>query len=441
LATGREQARRRICTIALGVPEVLVRYEGTLVEKVNSPAFAGSLASRELTAELKWIESVRGPIDQIEYTGIYGASSIHWHVDELSGKVTDRSSSWGFPVALSNTEPKIAAATQATWGEKVTPTVYFPPGAHTQMLKFTYPCAPPGCSTETTGAGERVGTAEIKLVSNINFSSPELPGRKGHPKKAPPRTGPPCRGGRGPTCADKLFAERDASDALGEMDMQCSLAVLSLAEVIGSVERGTTSLAEAESISQELAAGSDSACAMEVLSFLEDLKSINDPPAGGLHKIAQPVNPKVPAARLPACKGPRSASRTLGESVRADELRYLATVRRGASIDAALLTTVDRVSGAYRGRDGSALNLQVRHAADLRSQLKAAHGQARAARRAIGALLKARDVRVILSAAQQQRGLGKALSKMPGVSQARLEQVARVRLAAAPIDVVAQLSR
>jgi hypothetical protein len=225
------------------------------------------------------------------------------------------------------------------------------------------------------------------------------------------------------------------------MDGQCTLAVLTLAELAASVEHGTTSLSEAETVSSLLAAGSDFACSMQVLSVLQDLRIINDPPTAGLRKLAQPTNPKFRAAHLPSCGVRADAARSFCERLRADELRYLAALRRGEAIDAALLTTVDRVSGAYKARNGSALKLQVRHAADLRGQLKAARARGRTARRTIAALLRSHKLGVTLSVSLQQRGMAKALSKLQGVSQARLEQVAHVRLAAAPMDFVAQLAR
>jgi hypothetical protein len=33
---------------------------------------------------------VSGPVDQIEYTGIYGAGSIHWKLGKLTGTVEEK---------------------------------------------------------------------------------------------------------------------------------------------------------------------------------------------------------------------------------------------------------------------------------------------------------------------------------------------------------------
>jgi hypothetical protein len=505
-------------------PEITAQYKGTITYLVEAPALETGGRYEKRSALLSWDEHVSGPIDQIEYTGIYGAKSIHWQITELTGSVKDEiiegqsksfcegvfssntgstkdggeqgvflpldepghpagggnpatnpdysvrppggmpvahllssgpastpcqtsswnstgSTAWGNPVAFFSSDPKV----QAEWGNVVQPTVYFPPGSsHSQQLEFSHPCEPPTCGPESKVEGGKTtyyGKAVVTVKSGITFSSPELPGAKGG-KRKPPRPLPaPCFGGRGPTCDDKLSALFDLLEGVSEMDGQCTLAVLTLGELAASVERGTTSLTEAESVSAMLAAGSDFACSMQVLSVLQDLKVINDPPTGGLRKLAQPTNPNVRAARLPSCRGGSGTARTFCLRLRTGELRYLAALRRGEAIDAALLTTVDRVSGAYRARNGSALKLQVRHATDLRAQLKAARGRGRAARRAIAALLRSDRVGVTLSVVQQQRGLGKALSKLHGVSQARLEQVAHVRLAAAPIDFVAQLSR
>jgi hypothetical protein len=218
---------------------------------------------------------------------------------------------------------------------------------------------------------------------------------------------------------------------------------MTLLNVAVGVSSGSISEAEAQSITSELGAGSDFMCSMEILSLLNDLKIVSDPPIGGLHRLAQPSNPNVRAARLPSCAARTGSARSFCERLRADELRYLAALRRGAAIDTALLTTVDRVSGAYRANNRSALNLQVRHAIALRSQLRAARSRGRAARRAIAALPSSHHLGLSLAAAQEQIGLARALSRLSpqGVSQARLERVARVSLAPVATDVLAQLAR
>jgi hypothetical protein len=264
-------------------------------------------------------------------------------------------------------------------------------------------------------SGRRAYYGEVArtVKSSITFSSPELPGSKAGGKTPPvTKPPPPCFGGRGPTCDDKLFAAADLFEVAKELDSDCAFTTMTLLNVAVGVSNGSISEAEAQSVTAELAAGSDFMCSMEILSLLRDLKIVNDPPIGGLHRFAQPSNPNVRAARLPSCAARAGSARSFCERLRADELRYLAALRRATGIDTALLTTVDRVSGAYRAHNRSALNLQVRHATALRSQLRAARSGGRAARRAIAALLSSHHLGLSLTAGQEQIGLARALSRL-----------------------------
>jgi hypothetical protein len=88
------------------------------------------------------------------------------------------------------------------------------------------------------------------------------------------------------------------------------------------------------------------------------------------------------------------------------------------------------------------LRLQIGHAADLRSREHLARVRGRAARRAIAALLGSHHLGLSLTASEVQRGIARALSQLSrhGVSRGHLEGAAHVSLAAAAIDVLAQLA-
>ncbi len=65
-------------------PEVSAVYKGTITETANRD---GEAPYR--TAHMEWEMGVSGPVDQIEYTGIYGPGSIHWKLSKLTGKVEE----------------------------------------------------------------------------------------------------------------------------------------------------------------------------------------------------------------------------------------------------------------------------------------------------------------------------------------------------------------
>jgi hypothetical protein len=70
-------------------PEVTADYKGKIVELVEAPPLEAGGRSEKRKATLEWDESVSGPVDQIEYTGVYGANSIHWHLTTFTGEVED----------------------------------------------------------------------------------------------------------------------------------------------------------------------------------------------------------------------------------------------------------------------------------------------------------------------------------------------------------------
>ena len=70
--------------IASSSPSVVAEYKGTITEVFESPPQSSSLSSDYRKAELAWDETVAGPVAQIE------AGAIHWHVNSLTGAVTDK---------------------------------------------------------------------------------------------------------------------------------------------------------------------------------------------------------------------------------------------------------------------------------------------------------------------------------------------------------------
>jgi hypothetical protein len=508
-------------------PDVVVDYSGTIIETVDAPPVAGAKDSHFINAKLEWDETVAGPVDQIEYTGVYGASSIHWHVNKLTGTVKDRrtdsagnetscegsfspSSTDGgtgdvlvpletpghpagggnpatnpdyfvrrlMPVGLvissaapGNDElcttqwwngtgdaswgfvPSFAAGEAFTkWGEVVNPGVYFPVGGgHTAALNFEYTCTPgPSC-----GAGTGTGVPTIKVESSITFSSPGLgtgtPIVKGSGSAGGGTAGPlppiSCGPGSKPTCQEKKAAQEDLRSQLPGLANECAIATIGLGGlVVGAAapEIGIASvLAAAGPTGAEIVALSGPVCGLLIKRIYDDAKIIEDPPIGGLHKLARPAKPRGAAAKLPSCKRFAANVRAYCAKLRADASRYAAAVRRSVAVDDALLITVDRVSGAFKAHNKGALALQKRQASSLRAQLASAHREQQRAGAAIIKLVRSVGLQASISASQQQQGITKAGSGLAkrGISAAQAQRLGGVTLTAAPSDALAQLGQ
>jgi hypothetical protein len=177
-------------------------------------------------------------------------------------------------------------------------------------------------------------------------------------------------------------------------------------------------------------------CALLIKRMVDDSKIVRDPPRGSLRKLARPRAPRGAPAKLPSCATfaaeVQSFCRTLGTEL----LRYVNALRHGDAIDDALVTTVDRVSGAARAHNRTALALQKAHASALRAQLRASDATEHSAGVAIANLLREAHVAVSLTPAQTQRGASRLLAGLArgGFKRATVERLGRLSFAAAALD-------
>jgi hypothetical protein len=294
----------------------------------------------------------------------------------------------------------------------------------------------------------------VTVESSITFSSPGLSSGPPVTGKTSPGSseGTPfkpiaCGAGSKPTCRDKELAQEDLRSQLPGLANECAIATIGLGGLIvgaAAPEIGIGAvLAVAGPTGAEIFALSTPVCASLIKRIYDDAKIIEDPPIGGLGKLAQPVRPRGPAAKLPSCKSYRAKIKRFCESLRADGLRYAAAIRTAEAIDTALLTTVDRVTGAYNAHDQHALKLQERQAASLRARFTAAHAKQRRAGAAISRLIKSVGLRVSITEAQEQRGIARAFSGLSrlGMSGPQVEQLAGITLSTTLTDGLAQLER
>jgi hypothetical protein len=359
---------------------------------------------------------------------------------------------WEDAVDFAAGEPGVAAA----WSDTVRPVVDFPAGGgHTQSLPFHSVCAPPSCGTGSEykgGVTTKFGTATVTIASSITFSSPGL--SSGSPKAGKttpgPREGRPpgpvsCPSGSKPTCPDKKLAQEDLKGLLPNLANQCAIAALGsglLVTGLAAPESGVAVvLAAAGPTGAEVFALSGPACAILIKRAYDDAKIIEDPPIGALNTLAWPERAAASAIPLPPCTAYVGAIAGFCASLRGDAGRYLTALGAGQAVASALALTVDRVTGAAKAHNRSALRRQSAHASLLRRRLRTAAAGQRATARAIAALIGSQGLTMKLDTAQQQGGVTRALSglRKRGISAARLTHLTGVRLTAAPSDLLAGL--
>jgi len=88
---------------------------------------------------------------------------------------------------------------------------------------------------------------------------------------------------------------------------------------------------------------------------MDDGKIIEDPPTRRFSELARPLPSRLSASRFPPCTPYAAAVLGYCETLRADASRYLAAIQRTVAVDAALVATVNRVSGAARAHRAGAL--------------------------------------------------------------------------------------
>lgn len=272
------------------------------------------------------------------------------------------------------------------------------------------------------------------------FASPVLPGGSaptGGPSNGtgPTAPGPPvtCGAGSKPSCESKKAAQEDIRRELRPATFECELAAVGVGGIIAALAAPEVSaaafLAAEGVVGAEVAALAGTTCGLLLERIYKDAKTVEDPPAGQLGKLAEPTFPKRSVIHPPACARYRKALQFC-KRLRADVLAYAASVADGQAVTTALLRTVDRMTGAELAHKAGALADQARHAGRLRTQLSAQYAAQRRAGRAISQLLAGAHFSASISAAQAHAGLAGVLSKLGGrgISAAGLAEVAAAAL-------------
>jgi hypothetical protein len=112
-------------------------------------------------------------------------------------------------------------------------------------------------------------------------------------------------------------------------------------------------------------------CGPKLRRLIDDYRIFNDPPVGNDNALAA-VAPTPSAPRLHACAGLKGKASAFCLKLRGLVEKLISAERHTANVDDALLTTVDRASGAERLHNQAALARQLHYAKQLRGTLAAA---------------------------------------------------------------------
>ncbi len=169
----------------------------------------------------------------------------------------------------------------------------------------------------------------------------------------------------------KVFAQSDLLTSILRAEASCGQTVAGvLANVWGTtVASGGVAAVITGAI---ILAGSAPTCVALLNRAFDDIDIIDDPPRSDIYAVAVPARVRPSRLTLPSCAGHSGSVRAFCTKLRADERAYVAAVQHATNVDAALLTTVDRESGAARRHKKAALSLQERTASRLVAQLKSA---------------------------------------------------------------------
>jgi hypothetical protein len=168
-----------------------------------------------------------------------------------------------------------------------------------------------------------------------------------------------------------------------------------------------------------------------------DAEIIDDPPDPAVFSLARPS--QIAKVTIPTCTSQPASLRSFCTRLRTDVLAYVAAVEQGTSDDAALHTTVDRLSTASRKGNSAAVGIQAAAGVRLEHSLQAATRSQNSAGARIAALVRAQHVQGQLSTAQEQGGIETVVGDLArrGVSRSALPAAA---LVAKPADILASIS-
>jgi hypothetical protein len=181
-------------------------------------------------------------------------------------------------------------------------------------------------------------------------------------------------------------------------------------------------------------------CALALDKLRRDVEVVNDPPDPNFTQVALPAKPK--AAKPASCrKAPRRGRRACTALAKAGAALVNAARRAEAILDA-IVTTMDRTSGATAAGDAAGIALQDSAHRVLAGMLATALTAQNRAAATFAKLLRRNHVHVRLTKKQAAKGVERALAQLAsaGVPAAEVQKLAAGQLKAQPVDLVKLLA-
>lgn len=242
----------------------------------------------------------------------------------------------------------------------------------------------------------------------------------------------------------KVFAQGDLLTQLLRAEGPCGYVALGVSTgVWASTVGGPTAPAALIPAEFLISAGSP-LCAAYLQQAFHDIEIANDPPAGNINAIAEPAKTPSSAAaakKLPSCAGKPAALQSFCRMLRVDLADQIAAAQHSAAIAAALLTTVDRETKAYKTHHMAALQRQSKAGERLVTDLMAAERHEHAIGARIAALIGAHNVTGQFTAGQHATAIASVLTKLraDGVTQATVQHLAPPALTAGPYNLLTHM--
>jgi hypothetical protein len=220
------------------------------------------------------------------------------------------------------------------------------------------------------------------LKTDVSFNSPGSPGSRGSPGTE--RTLTPI----------KQDAKKDFAKAWDDAKGPCSQLAMSLGVLAtGAVWLGTSATVPGGlpaggaivATGQVMAGASSALCGPKLKRLLDDYRVFNDPPDPNFTRLAGVARTQAP--KVTACK--RLAGKVLAFCQQLTPLvgSLIRAADHAAAVDGALVTTVNRASGAKHAHNGAAFAMQLAHAGQLERSFSQALGAEASIGRKIARLL------------------------------------------------------
>ena len=366
---------------------------------------------------------------------------------QWGGSTDPLQSSGGAAGTLCATAAAVLVGVGGPWSSNLAgPQCHYDPATNSDWVRFPLGSSHTTHESCTESGNDGTGTSwSSSLTTDLTFSSPGV--------VSPGGTGPGHGGGGGGgASAPKLTpiknnAKKDFArawdDALGPCSqLAMGLGVLATggvwvsasATVPGGIPAGGAVIATGQVMSSVASA----LCARKLKRLLDDYRIFNDPPDPHFGRLAW-VARRSPAPTLHACGGLAGSVRSFCLKLSSLAAKLVVAARNTTAVDDALLTTVNRASGAFKARRTAAFNAQLRHATNLEPQFTAALRSEASLGRAIKRLISAGDLTLAQATAtttylEQKLGRG-------GISLSAIGRIDPTALTATAEDPTTRLAK